>query len=130
MKRFLLIITWGLAIWGLSLVWPYVNTALTSEGADAVIVGLVVAISAYVLGQQFVGNEAGEEVHPLAKTQEPTQLSVPVIYPFSRTPRPTRPIPELIRPGFHSRVTQPVPLPQRRVVHHSRITRPMPVGRS
>jgi hypothetical protein len=121
MKRFLLIITWGLAIWGLSLGWPYINTVLTSAVTDAIVVGLVVAIAVYVLGRQFTGNEAAEAVEPVAKTQEPTRPSTPIIYPFSRAPRPTR-------PGFHSRVTQPVPALQGRA-HHSRITRPMPVGR-
>jgi hypothetical protein len=117
MKRFLLIITWGLAIWGLSLVWPYVNIALTPEVADATIVGLVLAIVAYVLGWQFTGNETVEAVEPAPQAQEPARPSVPIIDPFSRT-----------LPGFHSRATQPVPALQGRA-HHSRITRPMPVGR-
>lgn len=129
MKRFLLIITWGLAIWSLSLVWPYMNTVLTPEVADAILVGLVVATVAYVLGRQFTGDEAAEAVEPVVKTQEPTRPSVPIINPFNRTPRPVRPIiPQLNRPGFHSRATQPVPVLQRRA-DHSRITRPMPVGR-
>ena len=126
MKRFLLIITGGLAIWGLSLVWPYVNTVLTPEAADAVIVGLVVATAAYLLGRQVTGNDTTEAVAPIAKTHESTRPSVPIINPFGRTSHPT--IPQQARPGFHSRATQPVPALQGRV-HHSRITRPMPVGR-
>lgn len=130
MKRFLLIVTWGLAIWGLSLIWPYVNTALTPQVADAVIVGLVVATVAYALGRQFTGNEAASEVvSPAPKPKASTWPVVPVIYPFSRTRRPTRPIPELAGRGFHSRATQPVPVTQSRMVHHSRITRPMALGR-
>jgi hypothetical protein len=132
MKRFLLIITWGLVVWGLSLVWPYVNILLTPEVADAVLVGLVVAAVAYVLGRQFTGftgNEATEAGESVAKTQEPTRPSVPIIDPFGRTPRRVRTIiPQLNRPGFHSRATQPVPVLQGRA-DHSRITRPMPVGR-
>lgn len=129
MKRFLLIITGGLAVWGLSLIWPYVNTVLTPEAADAIIVGLVVATAAYLLGRQFTGNETAEAVEPAAQTHQPTRPSVPIINPFSRTSHPIRPIiPQQARPGFHSRATQPVPvLPGR--MHHSRITRPMPVGR-
>lgn len=130
MKRFLWIVTWGLAIWGLSLIWPYVNTALTPAVADALIVGLVVATAAYLLGRQFTGGEAvAEGVNRAPQPQEPTRPSVPVVYPFSRTRRPTRPIPELAGPGFHSRVTQPVPVTQSRMMHHSRITRPMVFGR-
>ncbi|GIK41333.1 MAG: hypothetical protein BroJett011_51660 [Chloroflexota bacterium] len=127
MKRFLLIITGGLAIWGLSLVWPYVNTVLTPEAADAIIVGMVVATAAYLLGRQFTGNDMTGAVEPVANTRESTRPSVPIINPFGRTSQATI-IPRQSRPGFHSRVTQPVPAFEGRV-HHSRITRPMPVGR-
>jgi hypothetical protein len=128
MKQFLLILTWGLVIWGLSLVWPYVNTALTPQVADAIIVGLVVGIAAYALGRQFTRSEAAETVEPVAETRGPTRPFVPIVYPFGRTRRSTRPIPELTGRAFHSRATQPVLAIQGRV-HHSRITRPMPIGR-
>ncbi|MCL4298180.1 MAG: hypothetical protein KJ077_20745 [Anaerolineae bacterium] len=127
MKRFLLIIAGGLAIWGLSLVWPYVNTVLAPEAADAVIVGLVVATAAYLLGRQFTGNDTAGTVEPAAKTHEPTRPSVPIINPFGRNPHPSV-ISQQTRSGFHSRATQPVPALQGRM-HHSRITRPMPAGR-
>jgi len=131
MTRFLKIVGLGLIIWSFSLVWPLVNVVLTPRMTDAIVVGLVVALSAYFLGQHFTqpftAREKSDEAD-LAPVSQPTRPSVPVIYPFKRTSRPTRPIPGLVGPNFHSRTTRPVPVTQGRM-HHSRITRPMPMAR-
>ena len=131
MKRFLKIVGLGLIIWSFGLVWPLVNVVLTPRVIDAIVVGLVVALSAYFLGQHFTqpltAHQKSDEAD-LAPVSQPTRPAVPVIYPFNRTSRPTRPIPKLVRPDFHSRTTQPVPVIQGRM-HHSRITRPMSMAR-
>lgn len=131
MKRFLKIVGLGLIIWSFSLVWPLVNVVLTPRVADAIVVGLVVAGSAYFLGQHFtqpLTKHQESDKADLAPDSRSTRPSMPVIYPFKRTSRPTRPIPELVRPDFHSRTTQPVPVIHGRM-HHSRITRPMSMAR-
>ena len=113
------------------MVWPLVNVVLTPRVTDAIVVGLVVALSAYFLGQHFTQplteHQESDEAD-LVPDSQPTRPSVPVIYPFNRTSRPTRPIAELVGPKFHSRTTQPVRVIQRRM-HHSRITRPMSMAR-
>jgi len=130
MKRFLKIAGLGLIIWIFSLVWPLVNVVLTPRVTDAIVVGLVVAVSAYLLGQHFTQPLTKHESNEadLVRDSQPIRSSVPVIYPFNRTSRPTRPIPELVGPGFHSRTTQSVTVIQGRM-HHSRITRPMSMAR-
>jgi hypothetical protein len=131
MKRFLIIVGLGLIIWSFSLVWPLVNVVLTPRVTDAIVVGLVVALSAYFLGQHFtqplIEHRKSNEAN-LTPNSQPARPAVPVIYPFNRTSRPTRPIPELVGPNFHSRTTRPVPVIQGRM-HHSRITRPMSMAR-
>jgi hypothetical protein len=131
MKRFWQIISLGLLIWGLSLVWPMVNAVFTPRVADAIVVGLVVAFSAYFLGRHFTPpfNERleGDEVMDSAPVSRPlTRPSASIVFPFSRTPRSTRPI---VTPDLHSRATLPLPVVGRqgRPAH---ITKPMlQVGR-
>ncbi len=131
MKRLLQIVGLGVIIWGVGLVWPLVNAVLTSRVADAIVVGLVVAVSAYFLGrsftQPFSKRQEDNEADQTSKAQ-PTRPSAPIIYPFRRTPRATRPIPKLVAPDFHARVTRPVPMIVGRA-HHSRITEPVPIVR-
>lgn len=116
-----------MAIWGLTLIWPLLNTILTPRAAEALLVGLVVAVSAYFLGRSFTypPTELQAEIEPdrPAKAQ-PTRPSLRM----RRTPRPTRPIPELLGREFHSRATQPIPVVSG-PGQHSRITRPMPIAR-
>jgi hypothetical protein len=130
-KKFLKIVGLGLILWSLGMVWPFVNIVLTPRVTDALVVGLVVALSAYFLGQHFTQpfteRQKSDEAD-LAPVSQLTRPAVPVVYPFKRTSRPTRPIPELVGPNFHSRTTRPVPVIQGRM-HHSRITRPMPMAR-
>jgi len=130
-KKFLKIVGLGLILWSFSMVWPFVNIVLTPRVTDAIVVGLVVALSAYFLGQHFTQpfteRQKSDEAD-LAPVPQLIRPSAPVIYPFKRTPRPTRPIPELVRPGFHSRTTQSGAVIQGRM-HHSRITRPMSMAR-
>ena len=131
MKRFLKIVGLGLIIWSFSLVWPLVNVVLTPRVTDAIVVGLVVAVSAYLLGQHFTQpltkHQESSEADP-ARDSQPIRPSVPVIYPFKRTSRPTRPIPELLGPAFHSRRTHPMPVVTARN-SASRPTNPMPMAR-
>ncbi len=118
----------GIVIWGLNLVWPIANAVLTSRVADAIVVGLVVAVSAYFLGRQpFRENQAGDEVGSTPVSRYPTRPSAPIIFPFSRTPRSTRPLPSLVAPDLHSRVTQPIPVFVRQEQLAHNITKPMPV---
>jgi hypothetical protein len=114
-------------MWGLSLVWPVANAALTPRVADAIVVGLVVAVSAYFLGRQpFTENrQTGEKVHSTPADRNPTRPSAPIIFPFSRTPRSTRPIPNLVAPNLHARATQPIPVVVRQE-RAARITKPIP----
>jgi hypothetical protein len=131
MKRLLQVVGLGVIIWGVSLVWPLVNLVLTSRVADAIVVGLVVAVSAYFLGRSFTQpSTKREEGSGAGQTPEarPTRPSAPIIYPFRRTPRSTRPIPQLVAPDFHARVTRPVSAIVGRA-HHSRITEPVPIVR-
>lgn len=123
MKQFLKIVVWGLAIWGLSLIWPAVSETLTSRVADAVLVGLVVATAVFYLGRNF--NQTMAEAH-LSHDQADGQDAV--ASPTQPSPRITRPIPGLARPGLHSLATRPVPVISGQG-RHTRITRPMPVGR-
>ncbi len=126
MKKLWQIIGLGVIIWALSLVWPIAIAALTPRVAVAIIVGLVVAVSAYFLGRQpLTDNRQGGEKVP-STPAHPTRPSAPVVFPFSHTPRSTRPIPSLIAPDFHSRVTQPVPVVVRQEERATRITQPMP----
>lgn len=134
MKRFWQIISLGLLIWGLSLVWPMVNAAFTPRVADAIVVGLVVALSAYFLGRHFTPPFSkrleGDEVMDYAPlSRPPTRPSASIVFPFSRTPRSTRPIPNLVTPDLHSRATLPLPVVGRQG-RSAHITKPMlQVGR-
>lgn len=121
----------GMLVWGISLIWPEINELLTPKVADALIVGLMVAIGAYALGQQFrtqPQREAeGKDQSTSPVQPDSTRPSIPVIYPFTRSPRPTVPIPALVTPDLHTRLTRPMPI----VAPHaqnSRITRPMPIA--
>ncbi len=131
MQKVLRLAVLGLLIWGMSLIWPELNEWLTPKVADALVVGLMVAIGAYILGQQFrVQPRRGVEVkeQPTSPLRpHSTRPTIPVIYPFSRSPRPTQPIPALIAADLHTRLTRPMPVI---VPHaqHSRTTRPMPAA--
>lgn len=127
MQKVLHLIALSLFIWGISLIWPEISELLTPKVAEALVVGLVVATAAYFLGRQF-----RTQPRPAMQPSSPihaqrTHPAIPVIYPFSRTPRPTHPIPALITPDLHTRFTRPMPVvvPQ---AQHSRITRPMPIA--
>jgi hypothetical protein len=132
MPKLLKLVGLGILIWGLGLVWPLASELLSPKVADAVVVGLVVALAAYYLGQNFT-NQAlncapeSDQLIPEAKAQS-TPLSVPIVYPFYRSSHPTRPLPQLLTSDFHKRVTQPVRVtfaqPQ-----HARITEPVPLTR-
>ena len=128
MKKLLKVVGWGLVIWGLSLAWPSFAT-LTPRVADALAVGMVVALSAYFLGNQFTklqtehqeGKAAtGQFVEPRYPTRPSTRAS--------RASRVTRPIPQLAQPGSLWRATRPVWVTPGRI-HNSRITRPIPEAR-
>ncbi|MFN8456100.1 MAG: hypothetical protein U0401_15770 [Anaerolineae bacterium] len=131
MQKILRLAVLGILIWGLSLIWPEVNEWLTPKVADAVVVGLMVAIGAYILGHQFrtQPRRVAEVKDQPASSPRPhaTRPTTPVIYPFSRTPRPTQPIPALVASDLHTRLTRPMPaiVPH---AQHSRITRPMPIA--
>lgn len=131
MQKVLRLVILGLFIWGIGLIWPEVSKFLTPKVADAVVVGLVVATAAYVLGRQFRTQPrpaAATKTEPSSPGQaHSTRPSIPVIYPFSRTPRPTVPIPALVTPDLHTRLTRPMPVVAPHA-QHSRITRPMPIA--
>lgn len=111
MKKLWQIIGLGIVMWGVNLVWPIANVALTPRVVDAIVVGLVVAVSAYFLGRQpFAENQAGGEIGSTPASRHPTRPSAPISFPFSRMPRSTRPLPDLVAPDLHSRITQPVPI--------------------
>jgi hypothetical protein len=106
MQRFLKIMGWGIAIWGLSLVWPLTNIVLPPRVADALVVGLVVAVVAFFLGRN-VGriDEAKRQVFPAQPTR-PTPVKVARNH-FSRQ---TAPMPVLRERSSASRPTRPIPL--------------------
>lgn len=121
----------GMVIWAISLLWPKISEILAPKVADAVVIGLVVAVAAYMLGQQF-----RTQPRPAARGKEELSSSgysystrpvIPVIYPFSRSPRPTQPIPALITSDLHTRLTRPMPVVAPHT-HHARITRPMTIA--
>jgi hypothetical protein len=49
MKRLLTIISLGIGIWGLSLLWPHLNLLLTPETMAAAIAGLATALLMYFI---------------------------------------------------------------------------------
>ena len=108
MQQLLKIVAWGIAIWGLSLVWPLTNLVLSPRVADALVVGLVVAVIAFFLGRN-AGRMGSAEPQPKlsqARQTRPTQVKVARSH-FSRQ---TAPMPVMRERSSASRPTRPIPL--------------------
>ena len=107
MKRFLKIISLGLVIWSVSLLWPAINLVLSSWMVLMLMAGLSAITLAYFLGLYF-GRNYGD--HPTSSISHSG---------------PTRPT--ILTRGHFSRQTNPMPVMASRNPA-SRPTRPMPIG--
>lgn len=110
MKRLLIIIGWGLALWGLSLFWPTNSLFLTPATTFWIIGGLGLLIMAYLTGQYAgqTNRRADDTFHAGIHTRQ--TRPTPVVYLRGHFSRQTAPMPVMARQTAASRPTQPFPL--------------------
>jgi hypothetical protein len=104
--KLLKIIGLGLAIWGMTLLWPEINQLLTPPITWVLVIGLLAVMMAYFLGQHFgQSNGNGNTGHALH-----TQPTRPVAVTAQRRPnsRPTLPLRSSHAQHPHSRPTRPM----------------------
>src|SRR5262245_2919897 len=88
--KLLKIVGIGLAIWGITLLWPEINLLLTAPAMTILAVGVGAVILAYGLGQYF-GQPDGNGNHGQPLPHYPTQATNAGRHTHSRPTLPLRP---------------------------------------
>lgn len=111
--KWLKILSLGLLIWGMSLVWLEVNQVLLSPLMLALALVVAVAGPAYLLGHYFgqLRNQKSTGADFEAHTTRPTAVMVKAWQDCSIHSRRTLPLREAQFRAGHSRPTRPMPWP-------------------
>jgi hypothetical protein len=111
MARLLKILAWGLAIWGLSLLWPTSSLVLTPATMIWLTIGLGLIVIAYFTGQ-YVGqtHSSGENKATRKAFHAHRTRPTPIAHVRSHFSRRTAPMPAVVKQSPASRPTRPIPL--------------------
>jgi hypothetical protein len=103
--KWLKIVGLSAVIWGSSLIWLQLNEWLTSPAALGLMIGLLIMLPAYLLGQHI-----GRRYHnpEPALTSQPDRTRPALVFARKHHSLPTRPMSVVQNP--HSRPTRPMPM--------------------